>query len=86
MKSLSLLSLFEEFWSQHVKSSWHPPKGLFASGDVDRIAKQAHKDSRSYKQAVSRINFYYNRAGKNIPDGRTKAKAILKKIKSLYGR
>ena len=86
MDARHILNIFEVFWSNKIKSSWHPPKGLFASGDTDKIAKQAHKDSKSYKQAVSRINFYYNRAGKNIPDGKSKAKIILKKLRSLYGR
>ena len=86
MDAQLILDLYEAFWSQDVKSSWHPPKGLFATGDTEKIAKQAHKDSKSYKQAVSRINFYYNRAGKNIPNGRAKAKAVLKKLRILYGR
>ena len=61
-------------------------KGVFTSNDPDKIAKSlehsAEKSRRkkagSYQSAMSMLNFYINRAGKNLP---AKKKATLTKAK-----
>ena len=67
-------------------------KGVFTSNDPDIIAKSlehsAEKSKRkkagSYQSAMSMLNFYINRAGKNLPAKKkatlTKAKAKLKEL------
>ncbi len=71
-----------EKWSAKVKTKYSPPKGLFTKS-AEIIASQLTKDSNSLQQAMSRLNFYINRAGSNIT-GTTrneleKAKDILRK-------
>ena len=83
-----ILFLIEEsVWSKNVKSKWHSPPGLFKSDDANKIAKVLHAASKTYKQAVSRVNFYYNRAGDNIPAEKkeTLVNSILDKLRSLFG-
>jgi hypothetical protein len=70
-------------------------KGVFTSNDPDKIAKSlehsAEKSRRkkagSYQSAMSMLNFYINRAGKNLP---AKKKATLTKakdkLKELHNR
>src|SRR5882762_6052928 len=61
-------------------------KGVFTSDDPKKIAQSlehsAEKSKRkkvgSYQSAMSMLNFYINRAGKNLP---AKKKATLKKAK-----
>lgn len=77
-------NFIEANWSSKVKSKWSPPSGLFASDDPSKIAQVLGKSSKSYKQAVSRVNFYYNRAGRNIPKRKSLASAIIKKLKSIF--
>jgi len=49
-------------WLQQVRPKWKPPEGLFTR-DAEEIAATLAKASDSYKQAVARANFYYNRGG-----------------------
>lgn len=49
-------------WLQQVRPKWHPPEGLFTR-DAEEIAATLANSSDSYKQAVARANFYYNRGG-----------------------
>jgi hypothetical protein len=65
-------------------------KGVFTSSDPKKVAqslersaeKSKRKKSTSYQSAMSMLNFYINRAGKNLPAGKkkvlTKAKDELK--------
>ena len=66
-----LLGLDEAVWSATVKTKWKPPEGLFTKG-ATHIARVLAKNSSSLKQAMSRLNFYINRAGKNLPPKRKK--------------
>jgi len=53
-------------WSGDVKPKKHPPEGLFAEGSAAEIVawlKSAHKDEAG---AMAALNFYINRAGKNL--------------------
>jgi hypothetical protein len=67
-------------------------KGVFTLGDPDKIAKSLEKSAEkstrkkgtSYQSAMSMLNFYINRAGKNLPAKKvkvlTKAKNLLKAL------
>lgn len=72
--------LLTELWSGNVKTKKHPPDGLFATGTAKEIAdwlKSAHGDK---KGAMDALNFYINRAGKNLSDSR---KGVLSHAKDL---
>jgi Protein of unknown function (DUF3175) len=65
-------------------------KGVFTSGSPEKIAKSLEhsaaqskrKKGSAYQSAMSMLNFYINRAGKNLPASKkkvlTKAKDKLK--------
>ncbi|HUB60767.1 MAG TPA: DUF3175 domain-containing protein [Puia sp.] len=67
-------------------------KGVFKLDDPGKIArslensaeKSTRKKGSSYQSAMSMLNFYINRAGKNLPAQQkqvlTKAKAVLKEL------
>lgn len=75
--------LLESNWVGKVKTSYEPPEGLFTK-DANTIANQLHKDSKDLQQAMSRLNFYINRAGDNLSTEREqeleKVKDILRKL------
>ena len=54
-------------WSGKVKTKWHPPKDFFTQS-ADKIASGLKSASKNLKQAMSRLNFYINRAGENLTD------------------
>jgi len=66
-------------WSGKVETKWHPPEGFFEQ-DAETIARELKKNSKDRQQAMSRLNFYINRAGKNLSD---KDKARLERAKKL---
>ena len=57
-------------WSGKVATKWHPPEGLFATGSPEEIASELTKSSEDLGQAMSRLNFYLNRAGSNLKASR----------------
>ncbi len=57
--------LSEKHWSKSVKPKFHPEPGIFEK-PAEEIAHYFKDESDSEKQAMSRINFYKNRAGKNL--------------------
>ena len=57
--------LTEEVWSGKVKTKWTPPGGFFKQS-AREIAKGLKNASDSLEQAMARLNFYVNRAGKNL--------------------
>jgi hypothetical protein len=72
-------SLDEKKWSGKVKTKWEPAKGLF-SQSASKIADALASASENLKQAMSRLNFYINRAGENLSADR---KSELEKVKPL---
>lgn len=75
-----------KLWSGDVKTKWHPPEGFFEQS-ADKIAEGLAKASDSLAQAMDRLNFYINRAGKNLSDERKATLEQAKKIlDGLYGR
>lgn len=73
----------KEKWSGDVKEKWHPPEGFFKKSAQD-IAKGLKENSKNEKQAMSRLTFYINRAGKNLSEEDKRrlenAKTQLKKL------
>ena len=83
-------------WSAAVSQHSDAPdldKGVFTLDDPKKIAgsleKSAEKSTRkkgsSYQSAMSMLNFYINRAGKNLPAKKkkvlTRAKKVLKRLR-----
>ena len=71
-------------WSSDVKTKKHPPEGLFKEGSADEIAswlKKSHKGDTG--KASSSLNFYINRAGKNLSPERKK---VLEDVKGKIGK
>jgi hypothetical protein len=52
-------------WSHDVHAKWHPPAGLFSKGSAKHIASTL-KRGTDRRTAMSRLNFYMNRAGSNL--------------------
>ena len=57
--------LKEKQWVKDVKTKWEPPEGLFTKS-AEEIATVLKKESKDLKQAMSRLNFYINRAGDKL--------------------
>ncbi len=70
-----------ENWSENVETKWTPPEGFFTKS-AQQIAKGLYSASDSLKQAMSRLDFYMNRAGTNLSDEDTirlnRAKTLLR--------
>lgn len=80
----SLLTADGEKWSGDVKTKKHPPEGLFKEGSGEAIAKWLKSSHGDLKGAMSSLNFYRNRAGKNLSPERKKA--LDSAEKSVRGR
>lgn len=57
-----------------VEVKEEPPEGLFATGSKGKIVKWLKSSHKDLKSAMSSLNFYINRAGKDLDDDR---KAVL---------
>jgi hypothetical protein len=81
MKQTKIGKLLEESgkWSGDVETHWTPPEGLFTKSGED-IASTLLSKSDSPGQAMSRLNFYINRAGGNLPADRKGALDRAKEI------
>lgn len=62
-----LLNLHEaaKHWTAAVHEKWTPPEGFFTKSGA-AIAKGLLAASKDEAQAMARLNFYINRAGKNL--------------------
>ena len=65
-------------WVDDVDTDWKPKEGLFTGDDSKYIANYLMKHSKDKSQAMSRLNFYMNRAGKNLTN-----KTVLNKVKNI---
>lgn len=80
LKRITLIEKEEKkYWSKDVIPKWTPPKGLFKE-NAKKIVDVLYKESDSLKTAMSRLNFYINRAGKKLPE---QDKKELEKAKKL---
>jgi len=54
-------------WINKVKPKWNPPVGLFSKENCiknpEKVANVIAKNSKDLKQAISRLNFFFNRNG-----------------------
>jgi hypothetical protein len=57
--------VFEKRWSADVETKWSPPEGFFKQS-ASKIATGLMAASKNRGQAMSRLNFYINRAGENL--------------------
>ena len=88
----------EKYWSGRVtreSDALDLEPGVFAEDDPERIAhslKQSAERSRrrkagAYQSAMSMLNFYINRAGRNLSDERRRILAQAKDaLRRLFGR
>lgn len=73
-------SIGEAKWSAQVQTKWKPPEGFFKQS-ASKIASGLLSASSDKKQAMGRLNFYINRAGKNLSaDDRARLEAAKKKL------
>jgi len=71
-----------KLWVKGVKTKWDPPKGFFTQS-ASKIVSGLMSASKDKKQAMSRLNFYINRAGKSLS---TEDKSRLEKAKDLLSK
>ncbi|MCK5021291.1 MAG: DUF3175 domain-containing protein [Candidatus Peribacteraceae bacterium] len=75
----------QEKWSGEVETKWEPPEGFFEKPAKD-IASDLKSSSKDYKQAMSRLNFYINRAGKNLEkEDKSRLETAKNKLAKLFG-
>jgi hypothetical protein len=73
-------------WSGDVETKKHPPEGLFATGTATAIVKWLKASHKDLKGAMSALNFYINRAGKNLTaDRKGELEAVKTKLRSVFG-
>ena len=87
-----------EKWSQEVTDHDHPyalPPGIFKSADPDVIAaalQHSAEDPKrgpedAYRTAMSMLDFYINRAGKNLSDSdRSSLEQAKTALRRRFGR
>ncbi|QGZ64912.1 DUF3175 domain-containing protein [Paraburkholderia acidisoli] len=85
-------------WSQHVtetSDAMDLKSGVFTSGSAEEIARSlkasAQRSKRRkgtpYQSAMSMLNFYINRAGRNLPKAQRNTLARAKgKLREAFGR
>ena len=72
-------------WSGKVKTKWDAPEGFYTKS-ADKIASGLKKAHDDLKSAMSALNFYINRGGKNLSkEDKTRLNNAKDKLKSLYG-
>ena len=87
-----------ERWSQKVTETSNAldlEPGVFSWDDAQRIARSLkesaersdRRKSAPFRSAMSMLNFYINRAGKNLPEGqRAVLEQAKEELRELYGR
>lgn len=74
----------DEKWSGDVKTKWHPKEGFF-DRSASEIASGLKSASDDLKQAMSRLNFYINRAGDNLSsEDKSRLELAKNKLSALY--
>lgn len=88
----------EKFWSQEVTSTSNAldlEEGVFTWDDPKKIAKSLKRSaelslrrkSPPYQSAMSMLNFYINRAGKNLsPERKAVLNRAKEELRKLFGR
>jgi hypothetical protein len=85
-------------WSRHVMETSNAldlERGVFAQDDPKRIARSLKRSAEEskrrkaepFRSAMSMLNFYINRAGRNLPkERRDKLEAAKDELRALYGK
>ncbi len=85
-------------WSRHVMESSNAldlERGVFAKDDPKQIARSLKRSAEQsdrrkaepFRSAMSMLNFYINRAGKNLPkQRRERLEAAKDELRALYGK
>lgn len=88
----------EKYWSGRVtreSDALDLEPGVFAEDDPERIARSLKRSAEAsrrrkagaYQSAMSMLNFYINRAGRNLPDERRRVLSQAKQVlRRLFGR
>jgi len=75
----------EKLWSGDIEAKWTPPEGFFKKSAAD-IAKGLKSASKDYAQASRRLNFYINRAGKQLStDDKSRLESAKASLRRAYG-
>jgi len=85
-KFVSQLTHFleQELWVAKIETKWHPPEGFFEQS-AQKIAEGLKRASKDLKQAMSRLNFYINRAGENLSaEDKNRLELAKEKLRNLY--
>jgi hypothetical protein len=78
--------LVEKKWSDNVDTKKQPPEGLFASGSKADIVNWLKDNHADFKSAMSALNFFINRAGKNLTaDRRGVLENCKEALRKAYG-
>lgn len=78
----------KHLWSGTVTEheKWHSPPGLF-NREPEEIAKVLKDSSTDERQAMSRLTFYENRAGKNLSsEDRERLEKAKAEIRIAFGK
>ena len=76
--------LNEKMWSGSVETKWEPKEGFFEQS-AEKIASGLKRNSKDLKQAMSRLNFYINRGGKNLSkEDKARLENAKEKLHTLY--
>lgn len=79
-----LLELTEKKWSASVETSCSPKEGFFTQS-ASKIASGLKANSRDLRQAMGRLNFFINRAGKKLgADDRARLESAKTQLHNLY--
>lgn len=74
-----------EKWSADVQTHWSPTPGFFEQS-AEKIAEGLKRNSDGLRQASARLNFYKNRAGKNLSaEDKKRLDNASEKLHQLYG-
>jgi F0F1-type ATP synthase membrane subunit b/b' len=78
------MDIYEKKWSADVPTKWEPPEGFFEQS-AEKIASGLKAASDDLQTAMGRLNFYINRAGKNLSDeDKGKLESAKKKLSKMY--
>lgn len=87
-----------KYWSHHVmetSDAMDIEKDIFKTGSADEIAQSLKRSSTHskrrkgtpYQSAMSMLNFYINRAGRNLPKARKSTlQQAKRKLREAFGR
>ena len=78
---------YTPFVTKDYPGKWHAPEGLFKKGAKEIADTLSQNGDATYKQAMGRITFYVNRAGKNLSEERLRTMQQVKElIRKRYQR